>query len=212
VAALVAGMVSGASRAARVQRLGRLVCPARAELLALGRLGQRRPRASQRLPRPSASSWLSDQLADEEPFADTADHVRADPNVDNLDATMRVADRLSNLHYAANVDLFADHPVPVTTAADGLTLQAESTRLRRTSDSTAWERAASTWDALTRPYHAAYADGDSLRRSEPERHAGGAPRRRVHGAGVTPGPCVAHCGRREPFGVSIPRRARIWAG
>ena len=89
--------------------------------------------------------------------ADAAEHARATGDAAALQAALAGGARLSELRAAAEVDPFAAGPVPVTATADFLSWQAEESRLRGESDTTAWEGVAAAWDALGRPHRAAYA-------------------------------------------------------
>jgi hypothetical protein len=87
--------------------------------------------------------------------ADLAEPARALADRSALEAALRDGESLAGVLAAARVDPFGE--VPATGAADGLTWQAEWTRLGGTADSTSWQRAVVAWDALTRPHWAAYA-------------------------------------------------------
>ena len=89
--------------------------------------------------------------------ADLAEQARADRNADELAAAQTHADQLSALHQQVTEDPFTPGPRRLTAHADGLMWQAEWSRLRSESDPRLWERAASAWDARTRPHRAAYA-------------------------------------------------------
>ena len=65
--------------------------------------------------------------------------------------------RLADLHAGAKADPFAQRPLPVTGAADGLSWSAEWTRVRGEHDPQAWDAAAAAWETLSRPHRAAYA-------------------------------------------------------
>ena len=89
--------------------------------------------------------------------ADLAELARADRNADALAGAQAHADQLSALHQQVPEDPFTPGPGLLTAQADGLTWQAEWSRLRGEADPTLWERAAAAWDTLTRPHRAAYA-------------------------------------------------------
>src|SRR5262249_32396536 len=74
--------------------------------------------------------------------ADAADRPGATRNGDTQQAALKAAARVFALHDPEKVAPSAAHPPPAPTTADRHTWNAETHRLRGTSDSTAWERAA----------------------------------------------------------------------
>jgi DNA-binding CsgD family transcriptional regulator len=89
--------------------------------------------------------------------ADLAEKAGADRAAEALDAARRRADQLAELHHAVKPDPFTTGPLQPTAVADHASWRAEWSRLRRESDPALWERAATEWDALSRPHRAAYA-------------------------------------------------------
>jgi DNA-binding CsgD family transcriptional regulator len=89
--------------------------------------------------------------------ADLAERARTQRNLKASADAQRDTEELVGLHAVMTPDPFTAGPLRPTATADGATWQAEWSRLRRQSDVALWERAATAWDALSRPHRAAYA-------------------------------------------------------
>jgi DNA-binding CsgD family transcriptional regulator len=88
--------------------------------------------------------------------ADLAERARTQRNLKASADAQRDTEELVGLHAVMTPDPFTAGPLRPTASADGATWQAEWSRLEGQSDVALWERAATAWDALSRPHRAAY--------------------------------------------------------
>jgi DNA-binding CsgD family transcriptional regulator len=94
-----------------------------------------------------------------------ADLARAVRDPEALDRAEQQAAAVNTAYHKIDPDPFAPGPLRQRAPGNAATWQAEWSRLRGSSDSELWARAAAAWDAMNHPHRAAYAyyrQGDAL--------------------------------------------------
>jgi DNA-binding CsgD family transcriptional regulator len=89
--------------------------------------------------------------------ADLADQARAVRDPQALRRAEQQAARVQTAYHRMDPDPFAPGPLRPLAPGSAATWQAEWSRMRGSSDSEPWGRAAAAWDAMSYPHRAAYA-------------------------------------------------------
>jgi DNA-binding CsgD family transcriptional regulator len=147
--------------------------------------------------------------------ADCLEQARADRDLEAEAAVLRQVQQLPGLRELLRPDPFTVGPMSSAADADRATWDAEWTRLRGASDPLLWKRAATAWDALTRPHRSAYCRWRQAEAmlARPGRRATASPVLRIAAAQAAQhaplAAAVADLARRARIELAPPARASV---